>query len=309
MASPERATASVEPTTSVTTSVATSRRPPLRVPTRNSSISSIRSSDGRSRAGWVHLGGVSTARPAVGRQASEMHRSATFRARDRGARDRNTDARKIFADVDVDRLLEQPCRTARRRRQSLIALPPVEQPSVGGPFGRDQLGHASVTPSGAHEGPHRGPCVLRTESPWKPLVAVTDREHLVRDDGLDAIRVSRGRDKAGRTSVVHPIRTACVLFAASSTAMRSSLRCPIVTGPVSRSDKPVPRLSKRITRPSFMSRSMNSTFSESSKNTSMFEANENDNTRSRGPSPTNLEREVRIPASGVAGAGNHDDTP
>ena len=83
-----------------------------------------------------------------------------------------------------------------------------------------------------------------------------------------------------------PKSVACFEPVASITARTSSMRTSRLGMSETRSERPVPRLSNRITRENEASRVKNRTSAGSSQNTSMFETHPNTKTMSRGPSPT-----------------------
>jgi hypothetical protein len=72
----------------------------------------------------------------------------------------------------------------------------------------------------------------------------------------------------------------------SMTARTSSMRVSRFGMSVTRSESPVPRLSKRISRVNEASRARNRAQAGSSQKTSMFETQPGTSTRSRGASPT-----------------------
>lgn len=74
--------------------------------------------------------------------------------------------------------------------------------------------------------------------------------------------------------------------AASITARTSSIRSSRVAASVTRSDKPVPRLSNKINRENDASRRKNRANGGHYHATSKFDTGEGENTRSNGPSPT-----------------------
>ena len=84
----------------------------------------------------------------------------------------------------------------------------------------------------------------------------------------------------------YPSRDARAEPTVSMTARKSSIRVSRLGRSLTRSESPVPRLSKRISLAKDASRRRNRAHAGSSQKTSMFETQPGTRTRSRGASPT-----------------------
>lgn len=138
--------------------------------------------------------------------------------------------------------------------------------------------------------PHAQDVVLALGDGRRPRVvrpASADRERAVQDQTLHTAGVRRREQRAHGAGFGMPNSTARRLPAASITARTSSMRCSSdgsrSTG--TRSDRPVPPLSKWITRQNDPSRCSASAMPGCSHSSSTFVTQPCTNTRSRGPDP------------------------
>src|SRR5438034_6747293 len=103
----------------------------------------------------------------------------------------------------------------------------------------------------------------------------------------------------------YPTSAACGERAASITARTSSIRCSSVGMSLTRSESPVPRLSKRINRENEARRCRNAAARGSSQKTSRLDAQPGTSTRSRSLAE-HLVGDVDVAAARVPGLGLHD---